>query len=70
MGEVVELHAKAKDGEARFMLCSCEPEGVPFTVIAIVAEHPIVATLVGPSCEKELPVLNGIVRPDLDGDDL
>lgn len=72
MGEIVNLFDSNKNknsaqeqevmnGDLTFMVCPCTDEGTPFTVLAEVAENPIVKGLVCESCEQFIPVNGGIV---------
>ena len=60
MSNVIQLDPPKK-GETSFIQCNCTPEGTDFLVVVIVGESPIICGLVCPECEKNMPVVNGIV---------
>lgn len=65
---VIPLHPATAPGDMGFMQCACKPEGVDFLVVAIHQDAgAIVAALVCPECERELPVVNGVVGQDPEG---
>lgn len=67
---VVPLRPKRRepgDGHC-FVLCPCEPEGVPFVVVGLSADHPKIVGLVCPMCDQEVAVTDGIVEADRCGD--
>lgn len=52
---------KPRQGDPVFMVCPCQPDGVPYTIIALAHEtHPIISKLLCPECETEISVVNGI----------
>ncbi|TFH85257.1 hypothetical protein EQG41_18260 [Billgrantia azerbaijanica] len=61
MGKVVELNKQPKNGDKTFMACPCTEEGTSFEVLVIMGDRPFIAALICPSCEQEVPVVNGYV---------
>lgn len=57
---VFQLHPTTQ-GDQAFILCPCTPEGSQFLVVGIVGPHPIITALQCVNCEKEIPVVNGIL---------
>lgn len=53
---------KQRDGETTFLCCPCTEDGEPFMVVSYVSKDPFVASLVCPSCEQEVPVINGYLQ--------
>jgi len=54
---------KPVTGEPAFMVCPCQPDGVPFLVIVASHEtHPVICRLVCPECDVTYSVINGVVQ--------
>lgn len=60
MSNVISIN-QPKKGETTFLCCPCTDEPAPFVPVAIVSENPVIIALLCPECEKEIPVVNGIL---------
>lgn len=54
---------KPVTGEPAFMVCPCQPDGVPYTIVVMAHEtHPIITGILCPECEAHFSVVNGVVQ--------